>query len=331
MIKWYLIREINQGEKPVVAVDIGGTKMLIAVINPGGQSVVRQTLPTQAAEGPEAVVSRLIEGIDGLLEQNDLRPSQLSGISLATAGIIDVRNGIVTDSPNLPGWKNIPLRNIITQKYRLPAYLLNDADAAALGEHRFGAGRGHDNIIMLTLGTGIGGGIIIDGKLFIGSKGSAAEIGHMVVLENGPECACGNHGCLESLSSGTAIAVEAKSRLRQGQPSLLSEVVSGRVENVTAETVHLAARNGDELANEVIARSAYYLGVGVTNLVNLFNPEVVIFGGSMAEMGDLLLGPVSQIVAERAFPLLAASTRFVTAGLGNDAGIYGASVYASEQ
>lgn len=330
MIKWYLIRQITQVERPVLAVDIGGTKMLMALINTQSEVIVRQTEPTLAREGPGAVISRLISGIDLLLSQTGLRPSQLSAISLATAGSIDVKNGVVTTSPNLPGWRNISLRRIIAERYRLPTYLLNDADAAALGEHRFGAGQGYDSIILLTLGTGIGGGIILDGKLYLGSSGGAAEIGHMVVQADGPRCSCGNRGCLEALASGSAVAKEAISRLIRGQPSSLIGMVGGKLEDVTAETVATAAKNGDELAGEVIAKAAYYLGIGIANLVNILNPEMVILGGGMAGMGDILFEPVREMVAEQAFPLLAGAVRIVPARLGNDAGIFGAMVYALE-
>ncbi len=331
MIKWYLIREIKKQERPVLAIDIGGTKIAMAIISEQGEVIARQTLPTLASEGPPAVIERILSGIDRLLKAGNLRPSQLSAISLATAGVIDIRKNLVTTSPNLPGWHNVPLRGIIAEKYRIPTYLLNDADAAALGEHHFRAGRRPNTLILLTLGTGIGGGIIIDGRLYLGSTGSAAELGHMVIDVNGPVCACGRNGCLEALASGSAVAREAISRVRRGGLSALIKMVDGKIENITAETVHLAAKEGDELASEVINQAAYYLGIGVVNLINIFNPEMVVIGGSMADMGDLLLQPVRQMVAERAFPLYSQTVQIVPAQLGNDAGLFGAAIFALEQ
>ncbi|MFC2020571.1 ROK family protein [Chloroflexota bacterium] len=325
------MQQTGKQRRLALVVDLGGTKMIIAIISDKGEVISRQYHPTLADEGPQAVIERLLSGIDRLIKESKLSPSQLRAISLATAGVIDIKRGIVTESPNLPGWKNIALRSIVEEKYKLNTFLINDADAAALGEHRFGAGRGINTLILLTLGTGIGGGIIIDGKLYIGPTGSAAEIGHMVIDANGPECSCGHNGCLETLASGTAVAREAINRISQGEKSSIAEMVKGKIEAITAETVYLAAKDGDSLALEAIAKAAYYLGLGVVNLVNIFNPEMVIMGGGMANMGDLLLEPVRGMVKERAFPLLAQSVRIVTARLGNDAGVFGAAAFALEQ
>lgn len=325
------MQKTEKQELPVLVVDLGGTKVITAIISPKGEVIARHDHPTLADEGPQSVVERMLSGIDYLLAQSNLSPSQLRAISIATAGIIDIENGIVTTSPNLPDWHNIPLKSIVGKKYKVTTFLINDADAAALGEHRFGAGRGLDNLILLTLGTGIGGGIIINGKLYHGPSGSAAEIGHTIVEVNGPKCRCGNNGCLETLASGTAIAREAVRRISLGAKSSLVEVVEGKIEDVTAEKVYLAAKGGDSLASEVIARAAHYLGISVVNLVNIFNPEMIIIGGSVAQMGDLLLEPVRQMVKERAFPLLAQSVRIVPAQLGNDAGIFGAAIFALEK
>ncbi len=209
-------------------------------------------------------------------------------------------------------------------------FLLNDANAAALGEHRFGAGRGTNNLIFVTVSTGIGGGIIIDGKLYSGTSGSACEIGHMTIDVNGPKCTCGNTGCLETLASGTAVARDAIGRIRQGEKSTLTEMVKGNLEEITAEKVGIAAQSGDSLSMDVISRAANYLGVGMANIVNIFNPEIIVVGGGMAKLGDFLLDPVRQIVRERAFPISAQAVRIVTAQLGDDAGICGAAVFAFE-
>ncbi|MBA7654162.1 Glucokinase [subsurface metagenome] len=217
------------------------------------------------------------------------------------------------------------------EKYRVNTFLINDAGAAALGEHRLGAGRGVSNLIYLTVSTGIGGGIIINGKLYSGQCGGAGEIGHMTIDVNGPRCNCGNTGCFEVLASGTAVAKEAIRRIRQGEGSSLIEIVAGKIENITAEKVEVAARDGDSLALDIISRAAIYLGVGMVNLVNIFNPEMIIVGGGMAKMGDLLLNPARQVVKERAFQLSAQAVRIVPAQLGEDAGVLGAAIFAFEQ
>ncbi len=322
--------KIEKQQPPVLAIDLGGTKIINAIISHNGEIIAKHDYPTLAAEGPQSIINRMISGIDQLLRQSVLSLAKLCAISIAAAGIIDIRNGIITGAPNLPGWHNIPLKSIIEEKCKIRTFLINDADAAALGEHRFGAGKGIDNLILLTLGTGVGGGIILNGRLYLGSSGSAAEIGHMVIEASGPKCSCGKNGCLEALVSGTAIAGEAVNRINQGVESSLVGMVEGKIEEITGEKVYLAAKSGDSLALEVIARAAYYLGIGVVNLVNIFNPEMIIIGGSVARMGDLLLGPVRKMVKEKAFPLLAQNVKIVPAQLGNDAGIFGAAIFALE-
>jgi len=310
---------------PVLAIDLGGTKIMAAIISNNGKIIAKERFPTNAAKGPQSVINNLFSAIDKLLSLQNTELSQLESIGIAAAGAIDTNKGVITESPNLAGWSDIPLRDIVTEKCHIKTFLLNDASAAALGEHRFGAGRGTNNLIFVTASTGIGGGIIIDGKLYSGTSGSAGEIGHMTIDVNGPKCTCGNTGCLETLASGTAVARDAIGRIRQGEKSTLTEMVKGKI---TAEKVGIAAQSGDPLSMDVISRAANYLGIGMANIVNIFNPEIIVVGGGMSKLGDFLLDPVRQIVRERAFPISAQAVRIVTARLGDDAGIYGAAVFA---
>jgi len=325
------MQEMDKQERPILAVDLGGTKIFMAIISGSGEIMVKKQCLTLADEGSQPVINRLFSAIDRLLNVKDMELSQLGGISIAAAGAINSDKGIITLSPNLPGWNNIPLREIVQENYRINTFLINDADAAALGEHRFGVGRGVDNLILLTVGTGIGGGIIINGELYSGSNGSAGEIGHMTIDVNGPRCTCGNVGCLEMLASGTAIAREAIQRINHGEKSSLTEIACGKTGDITAEKVGVAARDGDPLALDVISAAATYLGVGMVNLVNIFNPEMIVVGGGVARMGDLLLEPARRVVQERAFPISAQAVRIVTAQLGNEAGMYGAASFALNQ
>jgi glucokinase len=320
-----------QEAKPVLAIDLGGTKIMVAIISHQGQVVAKEYYPTLAGEGPQSVIDRILSAIDQLLKVRSMDLSQLHSMSIAAAGAIDLDKGLVTLSPNLPDWLDIPLRDIVSGKYKVKTYIINDASAAALGEHHFGAGEGVNNLIYLTVGTGIGGGIIINGELYLGPSGSAGEIGHITIDVNGPRCSCGNIGCLEMLASGTAMAREAIKRISRGEKSILTEMVEGKIENITAEKVEAAARGGDSLASEVISQAATYLGVGMVNLVNIFNPEMIIVGGGVAQMGDLLLDPARQVVKERAFQLSAQVVRVVPAQLGSDAGVLGAAVFAYGQ
>lgn len=316
---------------PVLAIDLGGTKIASAIVSDTGKILARDYRLTLAGEGVEPVMGRIFQSVEQLLKESKTTPSQLDSISIASAGTIDSEQGLVSVSPNLPGWRDIPLRDRIKERFGLDTFLVNDASAAALGEHRLGAGRGTVNLIYITVSTGIGGGIIIDGGLYLGSSGSAGEIGHMTIDASGPECYCGNKGCLEVLASGTAIAREAKKSIAAGESSALTDMVAGKTEAITAREVSLAAQGGDPLALKVVAEAANYLGVGMTNVVNIFNPDMIVIGGSVAKMGDRLLEPVRQVVAETAFGLSAQAVQIVPAGLGDDVGILGAALYALEQ
>jgi glucokinase len=319
----------NKNSKlPVLAIDLGGTKIAAALISPDNRVMAKAHTPTLVSEGLQPVTSRIFSMIDRLLSQGNTDPAQLYGIAIAAAGAIDTSKGLITSSPNLPGWINVPLRDMVSQQYRADTCLLNDASAAALAEHRLGAGRGTNNLIYLTVSTGIGGGIIVKGELYSGTSGCAGELGHMTIDANGPECSCGNRGCLEVFASGKAVAGEAKRRIEQGEQSKLTDIVSGDLGGITAENIATAAGGGDRLALEVISRAAGYLGVGMVNLVNTFNPKMIVVGGGLSKMGELLLAPAREVVKQRAFPLCAGAVRIVTAELGDDGGVLGAAIYA---
>jgi glucokinase len=316
----------------VLAVDIGGTKMLTALFSHDGNLLASVTRPTLVDEGVNAVIDRLGSIISGLLRDNHLKASQLAGIVIACAGGIDTGRGVVvTPSPNMTGWSDVPLADIVRKKLGVDTFVLNDASAAAMGEHRYGAGQGVKNLVLFTLGTGIGGGIIIDDKLYLGAVGGAGEFGHMTVAADGPVCGCGNTGCLEMFASGQAVARDAVTRLRRAEKTILLDMVKGDIDSVTSEQVGAAARRGDPLAVDVLSRAAYYLGIGMVNAVNIFNPEMVIIGGGMAELGDIFIAPGRQMVVERAFSVSSGVVRVVTARLGNEAGIYGAAAFVLDR
>ncbi len=316
---------------PVVAIDLGGSKIAVGIISDKYQVLAKEHHPTLAEEGVDSVIGRLISAIKQIVASRDMALSQLGGISLAMAGAIDSPRGIITLSPNLSGWRNIPLGDIIRERLGVRIWLINDTNAAALGEHQLGAGRGVDNLICLTVGTGIGGAIIVGGKLYTGVCGSAGEIGHMTIDINGPRCTCGNIGCLETLASGKAVAREAIRRISSGERSSLTEITAGKIESITAKEVAIAAQRGDPVAEDIIDNAATYLGIGMVNLVNIFNPEMIVVGGGMANIGDRLFNPARQVVRERAFPVAAKAVRIVTAELGDNAGLLGAAYFAFKQ
>ena len=322
---------LTSKRRSVLAVDLGGTKIITAVILSTGEIICRKYSLTLADEGPRPVIDRLSSAVAETMAQAKLKTSDIAGIGIAAAGILDIDRGIVTTSPNLPHWHNVPLRDIFADRLGVVTYLINDANAAALGEHRFGAGIGFDNIIYLTVSTGIGGGIIIDGEFYSGADGCAGELGHMTIEADGPQCHCGNFGCLEAMASGWAVAKEAMMRINRGERSSIIELVNGRLENITAETVAIAARRGDQLAADIVAEAAKYLGIGLANLVNIFNPELIVIGGGLSKMGDMLLKPARKVLKERAFRLPSRTVHIVRARLGSNAGIIGAAAYVFDQ
>jgi glucokinase len=319
------------GQKPVLTVDLGGTKIIAAVVLTDGKIISRDYCPTSAGEGPEIVIDRILFAVNRAIVQAKIKFSEMIGVGIAAAGILDTERGIITTSPNLLHWHNVPLRDIFADRLGIVTYVINDANAAALGEHRFGAGIGFDNIVYLTVSTGIGGGIIVGGELYSGADGCAGEIGHMTVEANGPQCHCGNFGCLEALASGWAVAKAAIERINNGEKSYVVELVDGKIDNITAEIVAAAARRGDQLAADIVAEAAKYFGIGLANLVNIFNPELIVIGGGLSKMGDMLLKPARKVLKERAFQLPAQTVRIVKAHLGSDAGIIGAAAYVFAQ
>ena len=321
---------MSRPEKPVVAVDIGGTKITCAVITSEGDMLSRVYRLTLAHEGPQKVIGHMIDAVQRSLRKAGLDLSAIGGVGIAAAAIIDIGRGLVSEAPNLPHWHNIPLRERLADSLGKPVFLLNDASAAALGEHRMGAGRGLDNLIYITVSTGIGGGLIINGQLYNGTDGCAAEIGHMIILVDGPACKCGQRGCFEAMASGTAIARMAQQHLAAGGKSRLAELTGGKIEGVTAELVAEAGRRNDGLALSVIDEAARYLGIGLANLVNIINPQMIIIGGGVSKMGAMLFRPARKSMKEHAFKLPARTVRVVRPRLGMDAGLMGAAIYARE-
>jgi glucokinase len=314
---------------PVLSVDLGGTKILAALVD-GERIIYRDNSATGAGDGPDAVIDRICAAISRVLRGTHRDHPDISGISIAAAGAVDIANGVVTLSPSLPGWRNIPLVARIREKFpAVPVDIIHDANAAALGELTYGAGKGTRNMVFLTVSTGIGGGIIINGKEYHGADGAAGEIGHMTIDSKGPRCTCGNTGCLEVLASGSAMAREAAARIRKGAASSLTGMVDGKIERITAREVGAAAEGGDPLANEIIDLIAGYLGIGLVNIANIFNPEAIVIGGGVSNLGERLLAPARRVVMERAFPLSARTARIVRAELGEDSGVIGAAVFVA--
>ena len=312
----------------ILGIDLGGSKILTAVVDSQGEMLSSDESTTHAIKGSEAVIQSVLDSAHRALEQAGATISEICAIGVGAPGISNPEAGILFTSPNLPGWQDIPLRDIIQERLGKKTFLTNDANAAALGEFYFGAARGTRNFVYITLSTGIGGGIVIDGKIYGGAIGAAGEVGHMTIDAEGPICNCGNRGCWETLASGTALAREAKLRIKEGCRTSILEYVEGDVEKVTAQVIHSAAEQGDSLAKELIARTGYYVGVGLANLINIFNPELIVIGGGLSNIGDMLLQPAFKTAGERAYKEAFQAVRFASAELGRNSGVLGAATFA---
>jgi glucokinase len=310
----------------VLGIDIGGTNLVVgSVAEDGGRLIAAASEPTHAEAGATDVVDRLV----GLAERavaatrREVPGAEILGVGVGAPGPLDTKRGIVLLTPNL-GWVDFPLRQIIHDRLGLRAALDNDANCAVLGEWWVGAARGARHAIGITIGTGIGGGLILDGKLYHGASDVAGEIGHTTIDMEGRRCKCGNYGCIEAYASGPNIALRAVEEIEAGAVSRLPSLVGGDLSAITAQTVYQAAADGDELALEVVNDTARFLGVGIGNLLNVFNPEVVVVCGGVTLAGDHLFVPLRREVARRAFKPAVAACRIVPGELAGTAGVYGA-------
>jgi glucokinase len=314
---------------PVLAIDLGGTKIRSIVADADGRILGEDRRETDAEEGQEAVLARMVASANEAVAASGVPYAALIAAGVSAPGPVDFERGILYQPPNLPGWDAVPLAGLLQGRLNLPAFLENDATAAALGEARYGAGQGARHLIYLTVSTGIGGGLILDGRVYRGADGSAGELGHMTVDDNGPEHNCGQRGCLEVLASGTAIARMAREAVAAGRSPELARLAR-TVEELTPVEVDRAADAGDEAAREILARAGHFLGVGLANYLNIFNPEVVVIGGGVSRIGRQLLDPAIALAKRRAFRLPARTVEFRIAALEGRAEVLGVAALARE-
>lgn len=305
-----------------MGVDVGGTKIFAALVDESG--TIQHQIQRETSGAATKNVVQVLEEILALPKAADVKAA-----GIAAAAYISYPEGRVEFAPNVT-FDDSDLRLAILRSFDLSVVVENDANAAAWGERLFGAGRGIDEMIMVAVGTGIGGGIIIGGKLIRGAMGFAGEFGHTTLLEGGPECACGERGCLESLASGSAVERMAKEKVLEGVGESLHDAAGGEIDNIDGELVTSLASKGDEVSAQILAEAGRWLGIGFCNLINSFDPEVVVVGGGVAEAGDLLLGPARDVVEKRIGPRRSLP-EIVPATLGNEAGAIGAAALAREE
>jgi glucokinase len=312
----------------IVGVDIGGTNVVVGTVPEDGHRVLGLTKErTAVADGPDGIVHQIARMVQRSLAEarSSLGADGLdvAGVGIGAPGPLDRKTGIVLLTPNL-GWRNFPLRDKVSKAVGLPSVIDNDANCAIFGEWWRGAARDTNIVIGLTIGTGIGGGIVFGGEIFHGASDIAGEIGHMTIDSTGRRCRCGNYGCVEAYASGTAIAERAVEGIDAGAETTLGRYVNGDLGAMTAQVVYDAAKDGDEYALEVIRDTARFLGAGIASLINIFNPEIVVICGGVTAAGDRLFTPLRAEVARRAFKPGVERCRIVPGTLAGTAGVYGA-------
>ena len=310
--------------KERIGIDVGGTNVKIALVDNKGKIIYSNSIPTRAEMGYEYTINNMKEAITELIKETKSDPKNIESIGFGFPGQIDYQKGIVRLAPNIPGWVDVPIAEIMEKEFGIPTRVDNDVRCAALGELNYGAGQGCDNLICITVGTGIGSGLVINGKLVRGASNAAGEIGHIKLdMNGGPLCGCGDRGCLEAFASGPSIVALAEEYIKGGKSTKYRELANP---DITPYIVSEAAKQGDPVAKRIFTIVGEYIGIGLASVVNLLNPEKIIIGGGVAAAGDLLLTPIKESLIKRAMPIAGSAVEIVPAQLGNSAGVIGASL-----
>ena len=307
-----------------IGIDVGGTNVKLALVSNEGKIIYSNSIPTHAEMGYEYTVNNIKEAISILLKETENKPEDVQGIGFGFPGQVDYKSGIVRLAPNIPGWIDVPIANMIEEEFNIPTRVDNDVRCAALGELNFGAGQGCENLICITVGTGIGSGLIVNGKLVRGASNAAGEIGHIKLqMHDGPICGCGDTGCMEAFASGPSIVAMAENYIAGGKSTKYRELANPEI---TPYIVYEAAKAGDPVAKRIFAIMGEYIGIGLASVINLLNPEKVIIGGGVAASGDFLMDSIKETVKKRAMKIAGETVEIVPAQLGNTAGVIGASL-----
>ncbi len=307
---------MNSIKPYIIGIDIGGTKLATVVADTEGTILRKLRWPTDSQRGPDAIVDSLIEMAHLTLSEVGVNMADVAGVGVSCGGPLDTETGVVYSPPNLPGWDAYPLKDKLGSALEIPVIIENDANAGGLAEWMFGAGQRCRYMLYMTMGTGIGGGIVIDGQIYHGANDSAGEVGHQILIPEGPLCGCGQRGCLEALCSGPSIARRARELIAHDPDTLILELAGGRLESVRTEFVVQAAHEGDALALKLLDQTAYYMGWGIANLVNILNVEVIVLGTVAVAAGSLLLEPMNRYMRRFAMSRPAEVAQIVPAQLG---------------
>lgn len=309
-------------EKYFIGIDLGGTKISGILVNLQGDIITQTTVPTHAESGEQAILQRIIDVIAVVMEDSKVEKENIVAIGLGSPGSLDLKEGTIISAANLP-FDNFNIVKPLNNKFNIPVYIDNDANVAAVGEYLFGAGKGSEHMIFITVSTGIGGGAVLNGKIYRGNTCNALEVGHTTVQPDGPYCNCGNYGCAEVLASGTAIGKAAQAAVTKGKITSLNNY-----EKPTSYEVFKEAEKGDRVAQNILNKALTYLGICVANTIMSFDPQKVIIGGGVAQGGEIVFKRINEVVKERCLKVMIENTQVLPASLGTDAGVVGAAALA---
>ena len=316
----------------VVGVDMGGTKILSAVIDAEGNILGTAKLSTKAAEGTSAVIDRIAESIEKAIDKSNVDNTSIQAIGIGAPGPLDPKTGVVIFAPNL-GWRDVPLKAELEERTGFPTFVDNDVNIGTLGEHAFGAAQGVENVVGIFVGTGIGGGIILNGELFHGASKTAGEVGHIIVKADGPRCGCGTRGCLEAIASRTAMAKQFRKAIKKkGKKSVLTKLTDGDLSVIRSGVLVKAIRANDKLTLKVFKKATKYLGIGIGSIVNFLNPDMIVLGGGVVEaLDDTFIDNIRTYAEKYALPNTLNGVQIVRAKLGDNSGILGAAALARQR
>lgn len=309
-----------------LGIDVGGTDIKLGIVDETGKIHQQDKHPTEADRGPDHVLGKIAGHAQDLIKATQ----PVKAVGMACPGPLNGKEGIVYETPNLAGWHNVPARDILQKHLDLPVVLINDANAAAYGEWWVGAGREVDTMILFTLGTGVGGGIVIDDELYLGPDETAGELGHMIINFDGPECPCGNRGCIEAYAGAKAIRRELKKAIAEGVKTKI-EIPEGDEDDFGTLVVYEAAKEGDELAIRLFRDVGRYLGIAAATMINSLNPEMIAYGGALSNAEEFIFDELRKTALANSFQTPGERVKIVKATLGNDAGIIGAAAQAMKK
>jgi len=317
--------------KKYIGCDLGGTNLRAAIVDvESGDVLHHMSIPTLAREGHDAVMERMANLFLEVIRAANMKKDEIGGIGIGVPGVLDLEKGETLFLPNLPGtWPNVPLRDKVTHLTGLQTALLNDVRSITNGEWRFGAGQGVDTVAVFAVGTGIGGGLVVNGQLHLGIGGTGGELGHTMIDFNGPKCGCGNYGCLEAFASGPAIAAMGMKAVAQGLTTNIGELCEYDLNRITPELIAKAAEAGDEIARDIYKQAGFYIGIAAANMCASIGPRRIIIGGGVAQAGELLLDPIRRTLRERVHIMPVEQVEVVASTLGDNAGVIGVACWAA--